>query len=125
MNLLFIDDDFQIHHIVGSFLDRLGEKNGIKVNLKSILDPVQGLFELCKTAENFDVIALDVRMPQLRGDDIYDLIKESKPHLLDKILFVTGCCEELHVSFPRQKLRVLNKPFRYEQFAEALVSVNG
>lgn len=125
MDLLLIDDDYQIHHIVEGFLNRFGKENSITVNLKSITDPVQGLFELSRTNENFDVVVLDIRMPMLSGDKIYDYLVHEKPHMLDNVLFMTGYREDLEVTFPNQKLNVLDKPFRYEQFAKALVGITG
>ena len=124
MDLLLIDDDYQIHHIVESFLNQFSKENSIAVNLKSATDSVQGLFELSRTNTDFDVVILDVRMPDLSGDDIYDALKHMKPHMLDNILFITGYREDLEVRFPKQKLNVLDKPFRYEQFAEALVNIS-
>jgi CheY-like chemotaxis protein len=125
MDLLLIDDDYITHRIVDSFLHRFGKENGITVSLKSIFDSVQGIFELSKMAESFDVVALDVQMPKLTGNDIYDFLIQKKPHLLDNILFVTGYGEDLKERFPKQKLRVLDKPIRYEQFAKTLVSITG
>jgi len=125
MDILLIDDDFRIHHIVRDFLRRFGKENNITVNLKSIFDPVQGIFELSKAGEYFDIVALDVRMPRLPGDDIYNFLMHEKPHLLEDVLFVTGYREDLETRFPDQKMHVLDKPFRYNQFAESLVGITG
>jgi len=123
MDLLLIDDDQVTHTILESFLHRFGKENSIVVNLKSIFDPVQGLLELSKTAESFDIVALDVQMPILTGDEIYDLLIQDGAPLLDNILFVTGYGEDLKARFPKQKLRVLDKPVEYEQFVKTLVSI--
>jgi len=36
---------------------------GMDIHLKSISDPVQGVFTLSTEGEYFDVVAIDVRMP--------------------------------------------------------------
>jgi len=125
MELLLIDDDYVIHRILESYLHRFGKENSIMVNFKSIFDPVQGLFELSKMGQSFDVVALDVQMPMLSGDDIYDFLMQEDAPLLDNILFVTSCGEALKARFSSQPLRVLDKPVEYEKFAEMLVSITG
>jgi len=90
MNVLLIEDEGHIHRIIRQFLQRFSEEKSIEVNLKGISDPVQGVLELSMAGESFDVVALDVRMPKLRGDEIYAYLMREKPHLLDGVLFVTG-----------------------------------
>ncbi len=124
MDLLLIDDDQQIHHIVESFFDRFSKENRITMNFKSIIDPVQGLMELSRIGDNFDIIILDVRMPMLPGDNIYDYLVHEKPDMLAHVLFVTGYRKDLETRFPKQKLNILDKPFRYEKFAEALSNIS-
>jgi len=123
MDVLLIEDEGHIHRIIERFLQRFGEENGIEVNLKGISDPVQGVLELSAAGEYFDVVALDVRMPKLRGDEIYAYLMREKPHLLDEVLFVTGYRHDLDERFPDHNLRVLDKPFRYRQFAESLAEI--
>jgi len=125
MELLLIDDDYVTHRILESYLHRFGKENSIIVNLNSIFDPVQGLFELSKMGQSFDVIALDVQMPMLSGDDIYDFLMQEGAPLLNNILFVTSCGEDLKARFSSQKLRVLDKPVEYEKFAKILMSITG
>jgi signal transduction histidine kinase len=38
----------------------------------------------------FDAILCDVMMPELTGMDVYDLIRERHPQMLEKIIFMTG-----------------------------------
>lgn len=125
MDILLIDDDDYVHQVVESYLSRFGRENKIPVNLKSIYDPVQGIFELCKTMEPYDIVALDLKMPKLSGNEIFDFLIFEKPHLVDDVLFVTCYSDDLEERYPEQKLHILNKPFRYEAFAEALGSMIG
>jgi len=123
MDVLLIEDEGHIHRIIKRFLQHFGKEKGIDIHLKSISDPVQGVFTLSTEGEHFDVVALDVRMPKLRGDEIYAYLMREKPHLLDEVLFVTGYRHDLDERFPDHNLRVLDKPFRYRQFAESLAEI--
>jgi len=123
MNVLLIEDEGHIHRIIRQFLQRFGEEKGIEVNLKGVSDPVQGGLELSMAGEYFDVVALDVRMPKLCGDEIYTYLMREKPHLLDGVLFVTGYRHDLDNRFPDHDLRVLEKPFHYRQFVEVLTGI--
>ncbi|MES0370822.1 MAG: response regulator [Mariprofundaceae bacterium] len=125
MDILLIDDDDHVHQIVESYLDRFGREKKIPVNLKNIHDPVQGIFELCKSMEPYDVIALDLKMPKMSGNEIFEFLIFEKSHLVNDVLFVTCYSDALEARYPEQKLHILNKPFRYEAFAEALDSMTG
>jgi len=46
-----------------------------------------------------------------------------KTYLLDEVLFMTGYRCDLDERFPEHQLRVLDKPFRYRQFAELLTAM--
>ena len=125
MNLLLIDDDSGFHILMGKMLDRFGKENALTVNITNFSDPVQGLFQLSEKDQHFDIVILDLRMPKLGGDDIYAFLMRKKPHLLENVLFVTGYRDDLEERFPDQKFNVLDKPFRYEQFASALRGITG
>jgi len=123
MDVLLIDDEGYIHRIIKQFFQRFGEENSIKINLRSLYDPVQGVLELSMAGNRFDVVVLDVRMPKLRGDEIYAYLMREKPHMLDDVLFMTGYRHDLDKHFPDQDLHVLEKPFHYRQFAESLTEM--
>ncbi|MDQ7824679.1 MAG: hybrid sensor histidine kinase/response regulator [Candidatus Eremiobacteraeota bacterium] len=41
-------------------------------------------------SEDFDLVISDVKMPVVSGIQIYSFIEKKKPHLLEKIVFITG-----------------------------------
>ena len=45
--------------------------------------------ELISKAD-FDLILSDVLMPEISGIDLYELLKESSPAILEKMVFITG-----------------------------------
>ncbi len=124
MQVLAIEDEDSLQAIISSYLKRYEKENNISIELTSICDPVKGMYEVSVRGAYYDVIILDVRMPKLQGDEIYDTLKEAQPLMTQSILFVTGFGEELKKRFKGEKLNILDKPFRYEQFAERLESIN-
>jgi len=123
IKVLAIDDEDTVQSILAAFLNRyLGEK-GIQNEIKTLNDPVQGLFELSTNGEQYSVILLDVRLPKLTGDEIYNSLMHVNPNLLTRVLFVTGYPDDLSDRFPDKKLNILQKPFRYQNFTEQLNTI--
>ena len=120
MRVLIIEDEDHIQRILRAFLERFGKEQGVDVHVRGLTDPAQGVLELSMSGEYYDLIALDVRMPKIGGDEIYDYLAREKPHLLDAVVFITAYRHELKKRFPGRRLRVLEKPFRYERFAKFL-----
>ena len=125
MDVILIDDDSQIHVIIGKYLDRFGKEHGITINIKSLSDPVEGLHQLSEADKHFDAVILDLRMPKLGGDKIYEYLMREKSQVLESVMFVTGYRDDLEERFPEQNLAILDKPFRYELFAQSLRDILG
>jgi len=123
VKVLVIDDEDTVQSILAAFLKRYVSEKGLQSNIKAMSDPVQGLFELSTNGEQYNAILLDVRIPKLSGDEIYNSLKHVNPELLDRVLFVTGYPEDLHDRFPERELNILEKPFRYNNLAEKLDAV--
>ncbi len=115
MNVLLIDDEENMQSIMAAFLKRYGDQHDMQVEIKALFDPVQGLFEITSNGDHYDLFLLDVRLPKLTGDEIYQSITHVNPELLDKVLFITGYREDLDARFPEHSLKILDKPFRYAQ----------
>lgn len=84
MNVLFIDDEQQMHPIMSSLLQNYGERNNESVELNSLIDPAQGLFEAANHGRKYDLILLDMQLPSLNGGDIYRKAVATHPHLLHR-----------------------------------------
>lgn len=120
VKILAVDDEDTVQSIVAAFLTRyLGDK-GVESEIKTLSDPVQGLFELSTNGEQYSAILLDVRLPKLTGDEIYNSLMHVNPELLGRVLFVTGYPDDLLDRFPDKDLKILQKPFRYQNFTEKL-----
>lgn len=125
INVLAIDDEDTVQSILAAFLNRYINDKGMESKIKSMSDPVQGLFELTTNGDQYQVVLLDVRIPKLSGDEIYSSLEHVNPDILDRVLFVTGYPEDLNERFPDKHLRVLQKPFRYDSFARELDDLLG
>jgi len=123
IKILAVDDEDTVQSILAAFINRfLGEK-GLQGEIKTLSDPVRGLFELSTNGEQYSVILLDVRLPKLTGDEIYNSLIHVNPNLLERVLFVTGYPDDLTERFPDKSLNILEKPFRYQSFTEQLAKI--
>jgi len=125
VEFLIVDDEAMIERILKAFCERYAKEHHLSINTHCISDPVEALYELTTHGERFDLVTLDVRMPKLVGDLIFETLMDAYPQLLDKILFVTGHRDDLQWRFPDLDLNVLAKPFNYAQFRKAVGSMMG
>jgi len=123
IRVLAVDDEDTVQSIVTAFINRYLDEKGFERNIKTLSDPVQGLFELTTQGNQYNVILLDVRLPKLTGDEIYNSLIHVNPDLLERVLFVTGYPDDLTDRFPDMNLNILQKPFRYENLTEKLDSI--
>jgi len=120
IKVLTIDDEDTVQSILTAFLSRFLSDKGFQPEIKALKDPVQGLFELSTNGAQYKVILLDVRLPKLTGDEIYNSLIHVNPELLDRVLFITGYPDDLTQRFSDRPLNVLRKPFRYKDFTAQL-----
>ena len=123
IKVLAVDDEDTVQSILAAFLNRYMGEKGKQCDIKTLSDPVQGLFELSTSGEQYSAILLDVRLPKLTGDEIYNSLIHVNPNLLARVLFVTGYPDDLKDRFPEQQLNILQKPFRYQNFTEKLDAI--
>jgi len=120
IKVLAIDDEDTVQSIITAFSSRFLSEKGFIAEVKTVTDPVQGLFELSTNGSQYKVILLDVRLPKLTGDEIYNSLIHVTPELLDRVIFVTGYPDDLKDRFSEHNLNILCKPFRYQHFVEQL-----
>lgn len=123
IKVLAIDDEDTVQSILTVFINRYLDTKGVESSVKMLNDPVQGLFELTTQGDQYDAILLDVRLPKLTGDEIYSSLIHVNPELLERVIFVTGYPDDLTDRFPDMDLKILQKPFRYQDFMEKLNTV--
>jgi DNA-binding NtrC family response regulator len=75
-------------------------------------------------AEHVDVLLLDFRIPDMRGDIIFELAAATQPHLAYQTLFMTGDIMESSKTLIRAcKCNYLQKPFELDLLTDALAAI--
>ncbi len=71
---------------------------------------------------DYDLIVSDFKMPQMSGRDLFNWIKENRPHLASRIIFVTGdtVSADTRSFFEDNNSRFLAKPFKIEEVKEVI-----
>jgi two-component system NtrC family sensor kinase len=113
-----------------------------KYILEFFVEVFQGLPMHVDTADNgrtamhkmkesdYDLIVTDFRMPQMSGKQLFSWVKETRPQLTNRIVFVTGdtISVESRTFFENNHTRFLAKPFKIEEvkavIQQALEAVN-
>jgi PAS domain S-box-containing protein len=81
-HILVVDDEPEVAHYVGEFL----EQEGFKVTTTTGARKALTLLERTKV----DLIISDLSMPQMGGKQFWQRVRESKPDLARRIIFSTG-----------------------------------
>ncbi len=123
IKILAVDDEDTVQSILVAFINRYLSDKGLEGEIKTLSDPVQALFELSTNGDQYTAILLDVRLPKLTGDEIYNSLIHVNPSLLERVIFITGYPDDLNHRFPDRVLNILEKPFRYQDFVEKIETV--
>ncbi len=123
IKILAVDDEGTVQNILTAFIKRYLDEKGLEGEIKTLSDPVQSLFELSTNGDQYHAILLDVRLPKLTGDEIYNSLIHVNPGLLERVVFITGYADDLNRRFPDRTLNILEKPFRYQDFMEKIATV--
>ncbi len=123
--VLIVEDETTVQGIITAFLQRHLADIGVTGEIRTMSDPVQGLFELTSNGDSYDLILLDERMPKLTGDEIYNSLVYVNPDLLKRVVFVTGFPEDLRGRWPDEERApiILQKPFRYKVFCDTIAPI--
>lgn len=70
----------------------------------------------------YDLVISDFKMPEMSGRELFSWIKENRPHLASRIIFVTGdtVSVETRSFFEDNHNRYLAKPFKIEEVKEVI-----
>jgi CheY-like chemotaxis protein len=112
--VLILDDDAEFADLTKLLL----EANGYEVDV--VYDGVQGIKKIM--VNDYAVILCDMVMPNLAGDMFYVAVERVKPHLCQRVVFVTGHQGERKVDEFIRKVRglVLWKPFKSHVLIETI-----
>jgi DNA-binding response OmpR family regulator len=75
-------------------------------------------------AEHFDFLVLDLRIPDLRGDVLFELAASIQPHLRYRTLFTTGDTSERALELIEAcGCKALHKPFELQELIGELAKL--
>lgn len=115
-DVLLIDDEAVVREIGCEMLESLG--------FSCLLAPngEEGLRLYRENQEKISLVILDIEMPGMSGDKVYDALKEIDPHL--KILITSGYARGyLEAKYFKRKLNsslFMPKPFQLKQLSHKL-----
>lgn len=114
LDVLVVDDEPALRQALAQLLERLGHR----VWLAQDGEEAERIIE----ARPLDRILLDLRMPRMGGDALFDALRERRPEVSRKVVFLTGDAESEDASdFLRASGRVtLHKPFTLEAVRSVL-----
>jgi CheY-like chemotaxis protein/predicted transcriptional regulator len=114
-NIMIIDDDSDILLTYEAFLNSCG------YNVKTFSDPIEALKHFAEDSSSYDLLILDIRMPQVNGIQLFQTFKSINRNI--KVMFVSclDSAPELVSIFPEVKQdEVLAKPITAEHFVNAV-----
>jgi DNA-binding NtrC family response regulator len=116
--VLIVDDE----ETLLSFLKMALERGGVKVVVSASGSDALQLLE----QGEFAAIVSDLRMPDgIGGAEIYDWVRENRPELSSRFLFMTGNIHDPYAIEIRDRTGALflEKPFRIAQIIEQIQKV--
>ncbi|MGB7286434.1 MAG: response regulator [Salaquimonas sp.] len=119
LKVLLVEDQDDVRHSVRSQLEHLGCK-------VTDVDNSTAALVKCQENDNYDVILLDVVLPDLlNGTDLSDALLEVSPD--SKVIFMSGYTDEPIVKKGQSEVsaRLLQKPFTSIELASAMINVLG
>jgi CheY-like chemotaxis protein len=112
--ILIIDDEPSIAQSLQSLLRRDGYVVETVAN---------GRLALAKLQERtYDLLVSDIRMPELDGPSLYQTLERQYPHLLQRVIFLTGDTlnPETRLFLEQHAVPCLTKPFTAAEIRHAI-----
>jgi len=80
--VLVVDDEIDIAELLGEILARDGHRIDVAASGNAAL---REIYE-----RDYDLILSDLKMPDLDGPGLFEQLQQTHPHLLERVIFVTG-----------------------------------
>lgn len=116
VRVLVVDDEAAICRALSIALDRAGF---------DVLSAQSGDGALSiLSSEHVDVMVIDLRIPDTRGDVVFELAAASHPHLRRQTLFMTGdISERAHKLILSCRCPSIRKPFELRDLIDAVTAL--
>jgi CheY-like chemotaxis protein len=115
LRVLVTDDEPNIRVAIERYLTAQGHSVATAGSGREALGMVEG-------SDSFDVILLDIRMPDISGQQIYQQWESDRPELTSRVIFLTGdiVSTDLQEFLRRTGRPYLPKPFEFEAILRLL-----
>jgi excisionase family DNA binding protein len=110
--VLVVDDDENLQNLFKVFLRKIGFSRVVVGTVKEALAAIE--------KQKFDLIFLDLKLPDGPADDVYDMAKEQQPDC--PIVIMTGYPDSAMLDriLAKGPITVLKKPLKVEQIKETV-----
>jgi excisionase family DNA binding protein len=110
--VLVVDDDENLQNLFKVFLRKIGFSRVVVGTVKEALAAIE--------KQKFDLIFLDLKLPDGPADDVYDMAKEQQPDC--PIIIITGYPDSAMLDriLAKGPITVLKKPLKVEQIKETV-----
>jgi DNA-binding NtrC family response regulator len=116
LRALIVDDEPSICRLLAATLSDVGYEAVTAQSGESALAIIRG--------EHIDILLLDFRIPDMRGDIIFEFAAATQPHLAYQTLFMTGDILDSSKALIRAcKCNYLQKPFELDVLTDALAAI--
>ena len=107
MNILIAEDDPSIRQLLSMLVRKAGHTVETAADGASALSLLRG--------SEYDVMLLDLMMPQMGGFTVVDELRSTAPHLLRRCIVVTATGPREHEFLRNDVFRVIRKPFDVDE----------
>ncbi|PYL54839.1 MAG: transcriptional regulator [Verrucomicrobia bacterium] len=110
--VLVVDDDESLQNLFKLFLRKIGFSRVVVGTVKEALAALE--------KQKFDLVFLDLKLPDGPADDVYDAIKEDQPGC--PVIIITGYPDSAMLDriLSKGPITVLKKPLKVEQLKETV-----
>ena len=119
INILVVDDEMSVRQFIKSSL------NTAEYYVETTASPYEALQKIKES--NYDLIIIDIRMPDMSGQELFEKIVNDKPYMSKTILITTGdsANSEVKSFIQKYKLHFLSKPFSRQMLESKIREVLG
>jgi CheY-like chemotaxis protein len=114
--ILVVDDDPEILDLLATMIATEGHEADTAADGRAALEKI--------AAREYDLILCDIIMPGLDGAGLYEALQRRWPHLLGRLVFISGYAdaldERLRGFIAQNSVPIISKPFKRAQISEAI-----
>ena len=112
LRILVVDDEVSVRDLAKRFLEKKGHRVDEADSGSAALRLV--------TANDYDSIVLDLRMPDLSGEGLHEWLRKNRPHLAERVTVISGDLANPQTAeiIERMGQPYLVKPFDLDELLE-------